>query len=397
MPDTQDRSASPGWEAGPVIDWLLAEGRMLPDMDDLVQRLGQALLAAGAPLWRLRLSMRTLHPLVTAVSAVWEREGGVPMHIESPHGIEQRAGYAGSPLEIIVRTGKPFRKRLDESLSDSDHGVLHDLKARGATDYFGLPMPLSDGARPSLVFVSDRPGGFSESDLNGFARVASVLAPITEVVRLKRIATAVAEAYLGPRTGRRVLDGQIIRGHVERIRAAILFSDIRDWTGLNDRVPAETALTLANQYFEVIAGSVEGQGGEILKFTGDGVLAVFAADAHGADAATACRQSLEAGRQALLAVRDHDPPLDLEFGIGLHFGEVLYGNIGSATRLDFTVLGQAVNIAARIEGLCGTYQTPLLFSQAFADQLNEPARQVAEVELKGQTTATPIFTAVDGV
>lgn len=370
---------------------------MLPDMDALVHRLGQELLAAGAPLWRFRLSMRTLHPLVTAISAVWEREGGVPMHIESPHGIEQRAGYAGSPLEIIGRTGQPFRKRLDESLSDSDHGVLHDLKARGATDYFGVPLTLSDGARPSLVFVSDTAGGFSESDLDGFVRVASVLAPIAEVLRLKRIATAVAEAYLGPRTGRRVLDGRITRGDVETIRAAILFSDIRDWTGLNSRVQAETALALANCYFDVIAGAVEDQGGEILKFMGDGVLAIFPTDAYGDDAGTACANALAAGRQALRTARQPDSPLDLDFGIGLHFGAVLYGNIGSATRLDFTVLGQAVNIAARIEGLCGTYGEPLLFSQTFAEQLNDPARRVDEVVLKGQTTSTHVFTAVDGM
>ena len=327
--------------------------------------------------------MRTLHPLVAAITSVWERDRGSAELMETPHGLEGRSSYIGSPLEIINQTRRPFRKRLSDPLSEADHNVLHELKARGGTDYFGRPMTFSDGSMAILVFTTDAAGGFLDPDIEGFTRIASVLAPIAEVIRTRLVSLAVAEAYLGPRTGQRVLNGQITRGHIEKINAAILVSDIRDWTGLNTRVAVEEALALANRYFDVIADAVESNRGEILKLIGDGVLAIFPSDDDASDAAAVCERALAAARQALRIARDADPPLELSFGIGMHFGEVLYGNIGSKTRIDFTVLGQAVNLAARIEGLCGTLDKPILFSQVFADQLSEPATLAAEEILKG--------------
>ena len=383
MPNNAAGPAGSHWEPGPIIDWLLDEGRLLADVDEVVRQLGQRMLASGAPLWRLRLSMRTLHPLLTAFTSVWERDRDSTRFIETPHGLEGRSSYIGSPLEIISRTRTAFRRRLTEALSETDHNVLHDLKARGGTDYLGLPMRFSDGAVATLVFATDVAGGFSDPDIEGFTRIASVLAPIAEVFGSKRVSLAVAEAYLGPRTGQRVLDGQITRGHIEKIDAAILVSDIRDWTGLNNRMTAERALALANRYFELVAEAVEANGGEILKFIGDGVLAVFPSDDDTADAAAVCDGALASARKALQSARDSEPRLDLRFGMGMHFGQVLYGNIGSKTRIDFTVLGQAVNIAARIEGLCSKFDSPILFSQDFADRLTEPARLVAAEVLKG--------------
>ncbi len=383
MANNPHKTTSAHWESGPIIEWLLAEGRLLPNIDEVVRQLGQRMLAAGAPLWRFRLSMRTLHPLVAAITSVWERDQETTTSIESPHGLEGRSGYIGSPLEIINRTGTAFRKRLTDKLSDTDHNVLHDLKARGGTDYFGLLMRFSDGATAILVFTTDAEGGFSDLDIERFTQIASALSPITEVFRARQISLAVAEAYLGPRTGQRVLDGQITRGDIEKINAAILVSDIRDWTGLNNRLPIESALALANRYFEVIAEAIETHGGEILKFIGDGVLAVFPTDDDALDDVAVCQSALAAAQQALQTAQESDPPLDLSFGIGMHFGEVLYGNIGSKTRIDFTVLGQAVNTAARIEGLCSKYDQPILFSQDFADRLSQPAILVAEEILKG--------------
>ena len=365
----------------------------MSDMDALIGRLGQRLLADGAPLWRLRLSMRTLHPLTAAISSVWERESESIIALQSSHGLESRSGYVGSPLEIINRTRKAFRKRLADELTEDDHGVLHDLKARGATDYLGLPMAFSDGAQATLVVTTDVAEGFSERDIESFTTIAKVLAPITEVISAKGVSLAVAEAYLGPRTGRRVLDGQITRGDVERIEAAVLVSDIRDWTGINNRLPTENALALANRYFEIVSESVEAQGGEILKLIGDGVLAVFPTDDRSRDAGTACQAALSAARQALQVAQDATPPLELRFGMGMHFGEVLYGNIGSKTRLDFTVLGQAVNLAARIEGLCSKHDLAILFSQDVAERLPEATRFVAEERLKGHDKVVRIHTS----
>ena len=321
-------------------------------------------------------------------------------HIEALHGLEGRSGYIGSPLEIIGRTGAPFRKRLAGALSDTDHNVLHDLKARGGTDYYGVPMRFSDATSATLVFTTDNVGGFSDPDIERLTEIASVMAPISEVFSAKRASLAVAEAYLGPRTGRRVLAGQITRGHIETINAAILVSDIRDWTGLNNRVGPENALALANTYFELIAEAVESNGGEILKFVGDGVLAVFPTDSQTSDAATVCAATvcegaLAAARQALRIARQPDRLLKLSFGVGMHFGEVLYGNIGSRTRIDFTVMGQAVNTAARIEALCSRFGEPVLFSQDFADRLAGPTKLVAEEILKGHDVTSKVLTTSD--
>lgn len=389
MSETACIPPSSGWQSGPIIKWLLAEGRLLADVDETVRQLGEKLLASGAPLWRLRLSMRTLHPLIAAVSYVWERDASATTHIETSHGLEGRSGYVGSPLEIIGRTEAAFRKRLADKLTASDHSVLHDLKARGATDYFGLPLKYSNGAMASLVFTTDVTGCFTDPDIEKFSEIASVLAPIAEVFSTRRISLAVAEAYLGPRTGRRVLDGQITRGHVDSINAAIMVSDVRDWTGLSNRLNAEDALALANQYFEIIAQAVDANGGEILKFIGDGVLAIFPSEEQSASSGRACRNALSAARQALQSLDRH---ADLRFGIGLHYGEVLYGNIGSTTRLDFTVLGQAVNATARIEGFCSRLEVPLLFSREFANQTGETGSVVANETLKGYAGKFEILT-----
>ena len=392
-----DRSAmtddtTPTWESASIVDWLMQEGRFLPDLDKLVGELGPRMIAAGAPIWRLRVSMRTLHPLVVAVSSLWERDTGT-RHLESSHGLESRAGFAGSPLTVISETLQPFRRRLDQ-LTEDDHSVLQELRARGATDYFGVPMLFSDGRFSILVLVTDRTDGFSPADLQAVTTIAAALAPIVEVFKARSISLAVAEAYLGPRTGKRVLDGQITRGDIEKIDAAIFVSDIRDWSGLNSRLPAEEAMARANRYFEVVAGAIEAHGGEILKFVGDGLLAVFATES-GRGPQTVCEKALAAAQEALQYAQMLEPPLELEFGIAMHFGEVLYGNIGSETRLDFTVLGQAVNIAARIEGFCSRHEKPILFSQDFADRLPGSTTLVAEETLKGQDGTFAIFTAAD--
>ncbi|MEM7023428.1 MAG: adenylate/guanylate cyclase domain-containing protein [Pseudomonadota bacterium] len=381
------------WQADSALDWLLKEGRFLAGLDDIVQGLGDKLLAAGAPLWRLRVSMRTLHPLVTAITAIWERDQGETTQRVSTHGLERRTEYIGSPSEIIKRSGKPFRKRLNENLSVEDHAVLHQLKERGATDYLGLPLALSNLLSAHVIVTTDTPSGFADSDIANFEHIAAVLAPIVETINANRTAIAVAEAYLGPRTGRRVLSGQITRGDLEAIDAAILLSDIRDWTGLNQRASPTEALALANRYFDVITDAVEAHEGEILKFLGDGVLAIFPTSDDVGDR-SACASALGAARLALRTAQTFETPVELAFGIGLHFGQVLYGNVGSKSRLDFTVMGSAVNLTARIEGLCGKLGHSILFSQDVANRLSEASQLISEEHVKGFDAPCQIHTTI---
>lgn len=234
--------------------------------------------------------------------------------------------------------------------------------------------------------MSDKPGGWSDGEIAGFDAIAYALAPLTEVLRLRMLSIAVSEAYLGERSAQRVLGGQITRGHIERLNAAVLISDIRGWTSLNTLLPAEEAVAKANTYFDLMAKCIDAYQGEILKFLGDGILAIFPADE---DPALACRNAMAAAQMAL----SESHALNLNFGIGLHMGDVMYGNIGAESRLDFTVLGQAVNIAARIEAKCKALHHPLLMSADLAGQLDIPTLDLGAFELKGLSEPQHIHTA----
>jgi adenylate cyclase len=380
------------WDHQPIIDWLISEGRFSNDITAIARDLGQQLHEAGAPVWRFRLSMRTLHPLIAAVTGIWERDGAAAEHRAVTHGLEGRSAFIGSPMQRIGETQQPFRKRLAAALTDDDHNVLHDLKARGATDYFGCPLIYATGGGGIAIFTSDHPNGFSDHDVHGFERIVAVLQLVAEIYKKDQIAIAVAEAYLGPRTGRRVLEGQITRGHVETIRAAILVSDVRDWSRLSTRLPSDQMLGVVNRYFEIMAGAIEAHGGEIIKFIGDSVLAIFEVQdgQDEDDGAQVCARAVMAAQMAL-SNNERDDTVPLEFGIGLHFGDVLYGNIGAETRIDFTVLGQPVNIAVRIEGLCSRTAEPLLYSDEIARRLPASSRLVGTESLKGHDEAFEIF------
>ncbi|WP_223428896.1 adenylate/guanylate cyclase domain-containing protein [Tateyamaria pelophila] len=377
------------FDAAPHIEWILKTGRMLT-LQGLIDGLGARLLEDGVPLMRLRLSMRTTHPLTAALSVFWEARSAPLVQITAPHGLETRPAYTGSPMAEIARTRAPFRRRLDASLSAQDHVSLHELRDRGATDYYGLPFVFAMSSSGMCIFTSDGPAGFSEPQIKGFDAMAPVLAPVIEVHNNYQLATAIATSYLGARTGQRVLDGQITRGDIETIEAAVLISDIRGWTAINATRPARDALDLANRYFEVISDAVDKHDGEILKFLGDGVLALFPTDGTPEGRTKACQRAVAAARSA----RDISAQSDMgaDFGIGIHFGEVLYGNVGARARIDFTVLGQAVNIAARIEALTGQLGHAVLISDAVAQTVNQPVSLVGTEPLKGLTEPMRVYT-----
>ena len=376
-------------DAAPFIDWILTKGRH-QGLQALTDELGPRLQAAGVPLMRLRIGMRTTHPLIAAGSHIWDPGGNDAedkAQLRAPHGIETRATYIGSPMEIISTTQGPYRRRLDETLGPDDHLILHELKARGAADWYGRPMHFATGSFGMIIFVGDGPG-FGADDITLLDTLSEVLAPIVAARRHDHMATAIATRYLGPRTGQRVLDGQITRGDIEQTEAAILFSDIRGWTALNASQSAEHVLDVANRYFEVMSDAIDNNGGEILKFMGDGVLALFPSDGSKAGQVEACRQALSAAHAALGIAALADLPVP--FGTGIHFGKLLYGNVGARERLDFTVLGQSVNIASRVEAFCGRLNEPVLMSDTVAQLTGMPTRHVATESLKGLDTPMPL-------
>jgi len=375
-----------GWALAPVIDWLFQEGRFLADSNELVRLLGIRLAEAGAPIIRIRIMMRTLHPLLTGWSASWEIDGRFERDNMAPYGLEQQRSYIGSPFEYVARTRQAFRRRLDEGLTPSDHSILHEFASRGATDYVLLPTPLVSGQLSVLALVTDRTGGFTPADMRKLEGLAMALSPILDAAASRRLAHTVATTYIGAHSGARVLEGRIRRGDVETIRAAIWFSDLRDWSRIANDRPASEAIDLANSYFEIVDGAISEAGGEVLKLIGDAVLAIFPVDD---DAKAPCRAAIAAaGAAQRRALDGHNP---LAFGIGLHLGEIVYGNVGSPGRLDFTVMGQAVNLAARIEKLSRSLGQPIILSSALAQAAVLPCADLGQHRIAGWDNPVRVY------
>lgn len=374
------------WNLVPVLDWLVREGRLLPDVVPLVDALGARLLAAGAPLWRMTIGLQTIHPQLRAMGTVWRRDQ--PAYEQGrPHGIETSPAFIGSPLHELVTTGRPVRYRLDQ-LTSQNHPVLHEVAADGGRDYYALSVAVAHGRWPALTFSTDRAEGFSDADIEKFTLLTNCLAPVLEAHVHYRVSTTLLETYLGRETGRRILDGLIRRGDGEEINAVLWFSDLRGFTALNERLPAAEMLELLNSYFETVGNALTRHGGEILKFIGDGVMAIFpvvdagfvpditggaydaAREAH-AEFAEINYGRAEAGRQAI------------RFGVGLHVGMVTFGNIGTRDRLDFTVIGPAVNRCARMESMTKALNVSTIASAEFNEVCPRPLRPLGPHRLRG--------------
>jgi adenylate cyclase len=287
-----------------------------------------------------------------------------------------------------------MRRRLDGPEPQLDFPVMHDLKARGATEYFALPVASAFGSGAHMAaYVADRPGGFTEretADLSGLSQRLSVIADMNSQ---RQIAENVLTAYLGPQTGPKVLAGQIRRGSGQAIAAVLWSSDLRRFTHLSDHQPAERVIAILNQLFDLQAKAITSHGGEILKFVGDGLLAIFPV-AVPADAERAAGNALAAAEQALAALREltpseGEPPLEIV--IALHYGTVIYGNVGSADRLDFTVIGPAVNLVSRIEAIAKSRDLPLVVSDDFASVYGKPLPSLGRHQLRGLDQPHELF------
>jgi len=377
-----------------VIDWLLREGRLNADPVALIDALAARLLEAGAPLWRVRLGFFTIHPQLAAWAYVWTR--GKPTRIERiPYGVQRTGAYIGSPAQEMVESGAKVRYRLDH-LSPDDHPVLHELAAAGGRDYLLLPLRFSDGSLNVLALATDEALGFSDADVQSFEGLAFPLAAVLEVAATRRVAETLLDTYVGHRTGRRILEGRIHRGDADEIHAAIWYADLRGFTPLTESLPAARLLDLLNSYFELVAAAVTPRGGEILRFIGDAMLVVFPAGRQG-ELGSACGAALDAALDAFARVEEVNRRRRLEgspeirFGVGLNAGKVAYGNVGSPDRLDFTVIGPAVNRAARLESLTKELGVPLLMTGTFAAALGRPTRSLGSHPMRGLEEPVEVF------
>lgn len=356
-------------EGGQTGRWILREGPHIDSDIELFDELCWRLVGDGLPLWRATLHMGTLHPQIRGLGARWLRELKVIEEYRILRGADETEEYLHSPIRATIERGTPFRRRLVEDAPE--YPLLSRLRAAGATDYFALALNRTFRQFPVVTWATDRTSGFSDAELAALEDINPALAAIVETRAVRRITENLLDTYLGPQAGRRVLSGQIQRAQGERLRAVILIADMRGFTALSDRLPGEAVIELLDDYFDAIVTPVEARRGETLKFMGDGVLAIFPA-ADDDDFSTASVRALDAAIEGLerLGVinraRREAKQAEIRIGIGLHLGEVIYGNVGASDRLDFTVIGPAVNLASRIEGMTKRLLRPILVSSAFA-------------------------------
>lgn len=355
------------------------------------------LVADGLPIWRAVIGVETLHPEQTGGQIVWLAEEE-QTEVVYYHGVENTPVYLDSPLRVVDETGKPFRRRLIGPPAEMQ--LLRELQQSGATDYLIVPFPFLDRTRSaSMSFATRALDGFSHHELEQLEVAAQLISPYAERHALRRIAVDLLDTYVGHHAGERIFQGQVHRGAVDRIDAAILMADLRGFTALSNAQDLTDVIETLDAWFECVAAAIASHGGEILKFMGDGLLAIFPA---GADSPDACRRAADAaldsfrGVDLLNAERAAAGEGAVAFVVGLHIGEVAYGNIGGRRRLDFTVLGPAVNYASRLQDLAKSLDRPILVSSAFASQLSGPAVAVGTHPLRGIGDAERIFALPQG-
>jgi adenylate cyclase len=379
-----------------IIDWLGGPAGQIPSLIEEFDEFAWRMLAAGFPLLRTTFHLRTLHPQYLGATFVWWRTTGQTVQTFVTHEAQDLYGHEDNPVRRVLVGGETLRRRVDVADDELDFPILHDLKAAGATDYFALPVKSSFGTNYMVTYVTDRIGGFTAQEISDLKRVTRRLPLLADLRNHRRIASNILNAYLGPKTGPKVLAGQIRRGAGEEITAVLWSSDLRGFTERSDRLAGSQVIAMLNALFDAQAQAIAAHGGEILKFIGDGLLAIFPIE-HADNAATAARCALDAAMQAVEAARGlmPDPPLvdepPLEIVVALHIGTVIYGNIGAADRLDFTVIGPAVNLVSRIESVAKVLNLPIVVSDDFARAYGEPLRPLGRHQLRGLAAPHDLF------
>ena len=399
----------PAMDAGnaqPLSEWIVAQGLQGTDETTVLDVLCARLTADGLPLLRVNICQPTLHPVIGGHLFIWQRGRGGAVEEDWARNVAAAGrDYARTPFEYMMTTGVPsWRKRLVAGDNLGEFPMLDRFRAQGGTDYlalqeiFGAGHRLGPADRVLTSWLTDAAEGFAEGQLAAIERLMPPLALAVKATATYRIASSVIETYLGKDAGQRVLGGTIERGAGETIRAALWFCDLQGFTKLSDTMPRDALLALMHEYFECMVSTIDEHGGHVLKFMGDGLLAIFNRGEDGAS----CRTALEAAdvaveRVAQLTARRQAAGLPAtRFYLALHLGDALYGNIGARNRLDFTVIGPAVNEVSRIEAMCRALDQDLIVSAAFAAAVGACDRLVSlgRYVLRGVRQPQELFTLV---
>jgi adenylate cyclase len=390
--------------------WAVREGLRGADAYHLFDGYCQRLVIDGMPLWRAHAAMETLHPQWNGYGYTWRRDLNAIAPENYSHSDQYEQSFVASPFYALMQRARgggdtpEMRRRIETAPEERDFPILEELYAQGATDYlaqlfvYGEGGDRSQGTGIAYSFTTDRNGGFSDDDVTLVQATLPALSLAMKAHAGHVIASGLLGAYLGEDAGRRVHAGSIMRGSVDNLRAVIWYADLRGFTPLSDTAPGPVVVELLNDIFEILTASLRERGGQVLKFIGDAMLAIFPFE--DADRAETCRRALDAAIEAMrniealkcarIAAGSPIAPVDL----ALHLGDALYGNVGAIDRLDFTVIGPAINEVARIEALCEPLGRAVLVSAEFVEGMKGADRRLTSLgrhALRGVKERKEIF------
>ena len=376
-----------------LSEWLLGEATLIRSTGDFIEALCAAAQRLHIPIDYAYLSTIVPHPQAAGIGVIYDlKSDDLKVFKIDPVRFDELRQDHKSPAQFVLRGGSELRVQLKDH---SDHYMeeLQQLITRGHTDYLALPLTFMGSTSGCIGLSTRHPDGLSSAQINHLRAAMPAFSAVTYLLIQRSVQRALLRAYLGKDAGSRVHRGQVRRGQGATLRAAILFADMRGFTKLSTSKPRDVVLECINAVFEVLVGAVQANGGQVLKFMGDGLLATFAnpSDKIACEGAEGAALSAQANLSALAQIRQENGLHTPEIGVGLHLGEVMYGNIGAPGRLDFTVIGEAVNLAARIEAVCPQIEEPILMSSDFAGALNAARRRCGEFELKGVPHPVAVF------
>jgi adenylate cyclase len=386
--------------------WLLHEATRIDDVMLMFEEFMWRCKAAGVAIDRATLHIGTLHPRVIGFSWVWNSQDKFCDEVAADANAPKSEAFTRNPLFHVINEGQTIRVNLESDEGANSAPLMRELADQGYTAYVALPLSSSHEKHNAMTLATRKPGGLNQQEKDLIRSLIDLLALHIERHIVQRIARNVADTYLGPIAGQRVLDGEIKRGDGEAITAVVFMADMRGFTQLADRLSGPEVTAILNAYFDKVSDAVLNNGGDILKFMGDGILAVFDQKTLGETAAA--NAAMEAARAALEAIDElnRNPPDELpdplhwhplKIGIGLHRGEVFFGNVGGEERLDFTVIGRAVNETSRVESLCKPLGRALLLTEpvrnALSGDLQSGLNAMGEHALRGVGKPVAIFGA----
>lgn len=385
-----------GWQRDPLAAWLMTDLHRPNAELDFFNDFCQRLTDEGIQIGRAFCGLLSLHPLFVSRNFIWRPETGASVRANEI-GAETSDFYYQSPVYLIHQGATEVRQRLDVDEDLLGFDIWREARADGMTDYIALPLRHSTGEVNVLSFATRRRAGFSMEQIARLKELLPLVAMRMELLNSYFATNSLLTTYLGEAAARRVLAGTIHRAEGETLQAAIYFCDLRGFTSLSDRLEAEEIIETLDDYFDCMIEPIKALGGEVLKFMGDGMLAIFPMDERTGQ--LACQSALaaaEEGQRNLAALNEQRTAVGkrpLAAGVGLHAGDVIFGNIGSADRLDFTVIGRAVNEVSRVEALTRVLERPVLMTERFA-AAHRDGRELQSMgfhALSGVSEPTEIF------